>query len=64
LSEWRVYAAMMRWGLDTCDDLAAFRRLMSEQSANAAACRAEAPEVAAEIRRMCEEAKARLANAV
>lgn len=60
MSDWSFYPALIRLGLSFCDDLAGFRRLMSEQSANAAACRAEAPEVAAEIRRMCEEAKRRL----
>lgn len=55
-----MYPALIRFGLHFCDDLAAFRALMSEQAENAKACRAEAPEVADEVRRMCVEAKRRL----
>lgn len=61
---WEMYPALIRLGLQFCDDMPAFRRLMSEQAENARACRAEAPEVAAEIRRMCEEAKVRLEVAI
>jgi len=57
---WHTYAAMVRFGLDTCATLDDFRALMAEQADNAKACREEAPEVADEVRRMCVEAKRRL----
>jgi hypothetical protein len=62
VTTWHLYPALIRFGLSFCDDLAAFRSLMSEQAATAKACREEAPEVADEIRAMCEEAKRRLEN--
>ena len=60
LSDWHLYPALIRLGLQFCDDLPAFRRLMSEQAATAKACREEAPEVANEIRAICEQARERL----
>jgi len=63
MSGWEMYPALIRLGLQFCDDMPAFRRLMSEQAENAAACRAEAPEVADEIRALCLAARERLSLA-
>jgi hypothetical protein len=62
MSTWHLYPALIRFGLSFCDDLPAFRSLMAEQSATAKACREEAPEVASEIRAMCEVVRERLAT--
>lgn len=62
-NDWTLYLELIRFGLQFCDDLEGFKRLMTDQAETARACRAEAPEVAMEIRAMCEEARELLSNA-
>lgn len=63
LNDWSLYRELMRLGLRFCESPEGFRRLMVEQADNAKACKEEAPEVAMEIRAMCEEARELLSNA-
>lgn len=60
MNDWRLYRELMRLGLRFCESPEGFRRLMAEQADNARACKQEAPEVAMEIRAMCEAKKVEL----